>query len=98
MKKTVCIFVICLTIVSAIGMSILSHRYHRKVWVDSVNGNVVTFVDTAGEAWEYELDTDERETANCETWTKAILTMNNNNTEFDITDDLIVNIKWTEWK
>ena len=91
-------FCFCLIIVAIILISALSQRYSRKVWVDSINGNSITFTDITGNLWEYESDTDDtNKPILISKWKKAILVMHTNKTELDTSDDIIIKIKWRNW-
>ena len=63
----------------------IDNNYTRECRVDSVENGVVTFVDTCGYKWEWELEEGETFQVNEE----VKLLMNKNVTDNNITDDYI---------
>ena len=85
MKK----IVITIAMVSMMTLGLhMSNTYTREVVVDSIENNIVTFIDTTGNMWEWEA----REDENYKEGQEVKLIMNNMDTT-DITDDTIVKIK-----
>lgn len=71
----------------ALGLH-MSNTYTRDVVIDSIENNIVTFIDTTGNMWEWEA----REGETYKEGQEVKLIMNNMDTT-DITDDTIVKIK-----
>ena len=67
------------------GMNAYETTYVRKAEVTSVVEGIVTFNDTTGNGWEYELDEDMQ----CVIGDRVTLIMNTNHTDM-IYDDIIV--------
>lgn len=66
------------------------NKYSRMAKVDKVENGVVTFIDENGNLWEWELEKNESYKINDD----VILIMDDNGTEYDITDDKILKIKF----
>lgn len=67
--------------------SYINTHYTRDAWVDSIEDNVVTFVDTCGYTWEA-TDVD-----NMVEGQTVVLKMHNHHTDNVVSDDVIVSIK-----
>lgn len=67
------------------GMNVYETTYVRDAEVTSVVEDIVTFTDTTGNDWEYELDEDMQ----CVIGDRVTLIMNTNHTDM-IYDDIIV--------
>lgn len=68
-------------------LSNINTHYTRDAWVDNVEGNVVTFVDSCGYTWEA-TDVD-----NIVEGQTVVLKMHNHHTDNVVSDDVIVSIK-----
>ena len=85
MKKVM----MCLVIVMLMILGIkISNTYVREARVEKVENNVVTFVDTTDNEWEWEMKDGE----NYDEDQEVRLVMSNMDTT-DITDDIIIKIK-----
>lgn len=68
------------------GMNVYETTYVRDAEVTSVVEDIVTFTDTTGNDWEYELDDEDMQ---CVVGDKVTLIMNTNHTDM-IYDDIIL--------
>lgn len=84
MIKKLLLAMIGLTLVG--GMNVYETTYTRDAEVTSVVKDIVTFTDTTGNDWEYELEDDDRQ---CVVGDKVTLIMNTNHTDM-IYDDIIL--------
>lgn len=80
----VALLVVCFVCVAKVNRTVV-----RKGYVDNVQNGIVTIVDTAGVAWEWEAEEGE-DFAKGE---HVKMVMDNNNTEQEIEDDVIVKIR-----
>lgn len=87
-KRQATIIVLMLVLLLSLVSYIESH-YKRVATVDSVDNNVVSFVDTLGYTWEA------TDVENVVEGQKVLLKMYTNHTNNIITDDIIVGIKPT---
>jgi hypothetical protein len=62
-------------------------HYTRDAWVDSIENNVVTFIDSCGYTWEAD------EVDNIVEGQTVVLKMHTNHTDSIVSDDVIVSIK-----
>lgn len=87
-KRQATIIVLMLVLLLSLVSYIESH-YKRVATVDSVDNNVVSFVDTLGYTWEA------TDVENVVEGQKVLLKMYTSHTNNIITDDIIVGIKPT---
>lgn len=80
----VALLVVCFVCVAKVNRTVV-----RKGYVDEVQNGIVTIVDTAGVAWEWEAEEGEGFAEG--DYVKMV--MDNNNTEQEIEDDVIVKIR-----
>ncbi len=85
-KRTMMMIIIILLLYL---LSYIATHYTRDAVVDSIEDNVVTFVDTCGYTWEA-ADVD-----NIVEGQTVVLKMHTNHTDSIISDDIIVDIKPT---
>lgn len=82
-------FIIALLAVFSLLKSLGYNKYSRIAKVDKIENGVVTFKDENGNLWEWELEKNESYKLDDD----VILIMDDNGTEYDITDDKILKIK-----
>lgn len=70
------------------GLNKLDSYSVRKGYVENVEGNLVTIIDTSGTAWEWYLN--EGQVLN--RWDKVKMKMDNNNTTHTEKDDIILKL------
>lgn len=83
-------FIIALLVVFSLLKSLGYNKYSRIAKVDKIENGVVTFKDENGNLWEWELKKNESYKLDDD----VILIMDDNGTEYDITDDKILKIKF----
>ena len=77
-----------LVVIIGIGSSFVANNYTRECTVSEIDSNVVTFTDTNGNDWEWEIE----EGQSFEMNENVKLRMNVNNTVNNVTDDVIVRV------
>ena len=82
------LLVTILVVLFNMGLNKLDSYSVRKGWVESVEGNLVTIIDTSGTAWEWCLD--EGQVLN--KWDKVKMKMDNNHTTTTEKDDIILKL------
>lgn len=91
-KTALFLIAICagLIIVLLIFNNLLS-TYSREAYVENNNGEELIFSDFYGHLWGWGIET--KEEYNLTKWDKVILTFNNNGTDEDVTDDIIIKVE-----
>lgn len=88
MKRMKGLFYLVVIIGIGIVSSFVANNYTRECVVSEVDSNVVTFTDTNGNDWEWEIEEGQSFRVN----ENVKLRMNINNTVDNVTDDVIVRV------
>jgi hypothetical protein len=86
-NQKIILVILCFLLAVAILVTMFPREYSRSAYVGEIRGEVVKLVDGFGNVWEW---TKEKE--NFVLGEKVILTFNNNGTEEDVKDDIIIRI------
>lgn len=81
--------IILIAIVWILFVKCIDSRVDKKGYIYSIDNNVITVVDLAGDAWEWELEEGEEFTVG----QHVILVMKDNGTKENEKDDIILKIK-----
>lgn len=88
MKKLLVTMITTVCFIGAFSIYEKSNIYTRQAVVDSINGNLITFVDNCGYMWQWKKDAEKSYIVG----EKITLSMDDMNTE-TIYDDVIITIK-----
>lgn len=84
---------VCVLLVAILSAT-FTREYTRSAYVDNVKGEIVRLVDGRGHIWEWEKE--ENESFNL--GEKVNLRFDNNGTDEEVTDDIIIRIEKIENK
>ena len=89
-QKTVMGILICVLLVTIFVMS-FNRYYSRSAYVSEVKGDVIQLIDGRGHIWEWEKEKNE----SFNLGEKVLIKFDNNKTDEEVTDDIIISIEKT---